>query len=141
MKEDQTVKETVQLPLSFANHHGIVIAQYQGEEKLLCRSNYNVMALQEVHRTITKDYPVVEVDDETFSKVLEYTFSQHSEASEMIADSLEDETMNFEDIAHALDEPDDLLSSEDDAPIIKLLNSLFFEAIQKKASDIHVEPL
>ncbi len=33
----------------------------------------------------------------------------------------------------------DLLSSEASAPIIKLVNSLFFQAIQKGASDIHIE--
>ncbi|MEY3090820.1 MAG: hypothetical protein RL113_1136 [Pseudomonadota bacterium] len=33
----------------------------------------------------------------------------------------------------------DLLSSEESAPIIKLVNSLFFQALQKGASDIHIE--
>jgi len=33
----------------------------------------------------------------------------------------------------------DLLSSEESAPIIKLVNSLFFQAIKKGASDIHIE--
>ena len=33
----------------------------------------------------------------------------------------------------------DLLSSEESAPIIKLVNSLFFQAIQKGSSDIHIE--
>ena len=32
-----------------------------------------------------------------------------------------------------------LLSSEESAPIIKLVNSLFFQAIKKGASDIHIE--
>ncbi|SFV57245.1 Type IV fimbrial assembly, ATPase PilB [hydrothermal vent metagenome] len=33
----------------------------------------------------------------------------------------------------------DLLSSEESAPIIKLVNSLFFQAIKKGASDVHIE--
>ena len=33
----------------------------------------------------------------------------------------------------------DLLSSEESAPIIKLVNSLFFQALQKGSSDIHIE--
>jgi len=32
-----------------------------------------------------------------------------------------------------------LLSNEESAPIIKLVNSLFFQAIKKGASDIHIE--
>lgn len=40
-----------------------------------------------------------------------------------------------------LEEPVDLLeSSENDAPIIKFVNTLLFRAIKDKASDIHIEP-
>ena len=34
---------------------------------------------------------------------------------------------------------EDLLENQDDAPIIRLINTLFTQAIQKKASDIHIE--
>ena len=33
----------------------------------------------------------------------------------------------------------DILTSEESAPIIKFVNSLFYQAIKKKASDIHIE--
>ena len=41
-----------------------------------------------------------------------------------------------------LDEPiiDLLDAGEDDAPVIKLVNTLMFRAVKEKASDIHVEP-
>ncbi|MCA9066815.1 MAG: Flp pilus assembly complex ATPase component TadA, partial [Planctomycetaceae bacterium] len=35
---------------------------------------------------------------------------------------------------------EDLLDSEDRAPVIKLVNSLLFEAVRSRASDIHVQP-
>jgi general secretion pathway protein E len=38
-------------------------------------------------------------------------------------------------------EPQDLLESgEDDAPIIKLVNSLLHNAVKERASDLHLEP-
>jgi len=38
-------------------------------------------------------------------------------------------------------EPQDLIDSdEDDAPIVKLVNSLLHTAVQERASDIHIEP-
>src|SRR3569833_658054 len=40
----------------------------------------------------------------------------------------------------ALAEPEDLLESEDDAPIIRLINALLTEAVKENASDIHIEP-
>lgn len=41
-----------------------------------------------------------------------------------------------------LDDPivDLLEAGEDDAPVIKLVNSLLFRAVKEKASDIHIEP-
>lgn len=37
-------------------------------------------------------------------------------------------------------EPKDLLDSADDAPIIRLVNSLMQHAVKERASDIHIEP-
>jgi general secretion pathway protein E len=44
-------------------------------------------------------------------------------------------------LAYDLNEPVDLLDAGDDeAPIIRLVNSLLFRAVKEKASDIHIEP-
>lgn len=43
--------------------------------------------------------------------------------------------------AYDLEGPIDILdASEDDAPVIKFVNSMIFRAVKEKASDIHVEP-
>ena len=40
-----------------------------------------------------------------------------------------------------LEGPIDILeATEDDAPVIKFVNSLIFRAVKEKASDIHIEP-
>ncbi|MFQ5509119.1 MAG: type II secretion system ATPase GspE [Leptospirillia bacterium] len=39
-----------------------------------------------------------------------------------------------------LDEPVDLLDADDEAPIIRLVNSVLFQAVKERASDIHFEP-
>jgi general secretion pathway protein E len=44
------------------------------------------------------------------------------------------------EIADDFNEPVDLLDADDEAPIIRLVNSLLFRAVKQKASDIHVEP-
>jgi type II secretory ATPase GspE/PulE/Tfp pilus assembly ATPase PilB-like protein len=38
-----------------------------------------------------------------------------------------------------LDEPQDLLDATDEAPIIRLVNSVLFQAVRQRASDIHFE--
>jgi general secretion pathway protein E len=44
------------------------------------------------------------------------------------------------DLAEDINKPIELLDGNDEAPIIRLLNSIFAEAILKQASDIHIEP-
>ena len=39
-----------------------------------------------------------------------------------------------------ISEPEDLLESEDDAPIIRMLNALLTQAVKEGATDIHIEP-
>jgi len=39
-----------------------------------------------------------------------------------------------------LEEPQDLLDASDEAPIINFVNSVLYEAVKERASDIHVEP-
>ena len=46
---------------------------------------------------------------------------------------------NLHKIAHELDEPQDLLDATDEAPIIRLVNSVLFQAVRQRASDIHFE--
>ena len=46
---------------------------------------------------------------------------------------------NLDQLAHELDEPQDLLDSTDEAPIIRLVNSVLFQAVRQRASDIHFE--
>jgi len=47
---------------------------------------------------------------------------------------------NLSALAEELAEPEDILDTDDEAPMIQLVNSIFFQAAQQKASDIHFEP-
>src|SRR5690606_32633165 len=43
-------------------------------------------------------------------------------------------------VAQQLPEPSDLMESDDDAPIIRLINAVLTSAVKENASDIHIEP-
>jgi general secretion pathway protein E len=61
------------------------------------------------------------------------------DAQQLVADLME-ESADLEAVAHELEEPQDLLDASDEAPIIKLVNSLMFRAVKERASDIHIIP-
>ncbi len=89
---------------------------------------------------LSLDYPIVMLDEESFerlkNKFLE--IQTGSDFEEMSTTS--DELIEVEaDLLEFIRNSQDLLSSEESAPIIKLVNSLFFQAIKKGASDIHIE--
>lgn len=86
------------------------------------------------------DYPVYILDKESFdrlkNKFLEIqTGSEFEEISAASEELIEVES----DLLEFIRNSQDLLSSEESAPIIKLVNSLFFQALKKGASDIHIE--
>ena len=58
-------------------------------------------------------------------------------AEALAADASTDLDALADEISH---EPQDLLDSADDAPIIRLVNSLLQQAVKERASDIHLEP-
>ncbi|RLA71094.1 MAG: type II/IV secretion system protein [Epsilonproteobacteria bacterium] len=89
---------------------------------------------------LSLDYPINMLDEASFerlkNKFLEIQtgtdFEEMSTASEELIE-VESDLLEF------IRNSQDLLSSEESAPIIKLVNSLFFQALQKGASDIHIE--
>ncbi len=65
----------------------------------------------------------------------------YNKMSDVGKDSSEDlNEGNLDTIGQELEEVQDLLDAADEAPIIRLVNSLLFRAVKQKASDIHVEP-
>jgi len=89
---------------------------------------------------LSLEFPITLVDDESFerlkNKFLEIqTGSDFEDMSTTAEELIEVES----DLLEFIRNSQDLLSSEESAPIIKLVNSLFFQAIKKGASDIHIE--
>jgi general secretion pathway protein E len=87
-------------------------------------------------------YNIVFLDTSSFeilyNKALEIRADK--QMSEIASDQ-ENAVIDDEDysISDFLKTSSDIMTSEESAPIIKFVNSLFYQAIKKKASDIHIE--
>jgi len=85
-------------------------------------------------------YPVNMVDEDSFSRLKNKFLEIQSGSDFEEISTTSDELIEVEsDLLEFIRNSQDLLSNEESAPIIKLVNSLFFQALQKKASDIHIE--
>lgn len=79
------------------------------------------------------------ISDQQFNDEISRQFEHSSNNTILSSEQLGGE-LDLQDVARELSEPEDLLESDDDAPIIRLINALITEAIKENASDIHVEP-
>ncbi len=89
---------------------------------------------------LSLDYPVSIVDTESFVRLKNKFLEIQTGTDFADMGTATDELIEVEgDLLEFIRNSQDLLSSEDSAPIIKLVNSLFFQALQKGSSDIHIE--
>ncbi len=126
------------IPFGFAQDHGVFLENGSQGIVLYHRPDTKADILQEVRRMLEQE-PALQVLSDNFEKRLEDSYSDRSTTSLSGVAEVES-SMGLDEIAAVLSEPEDLLKNEDDAPVIKMLNAIFFEAIRDKASDIHVEP-
>jgi general secretion pathway protein E len=85
----------------------------------------------------------VEVETELTSRreILAAIHEVYDRGADSITDIVEDAHEDFSALASEISaEPQDLLESSDEAPIIRLVDSLLQQAVKERASDIHIEP-
>lgn len=122
------------LPFSFAKRHGVVLSGHE----LLHLEGLTLGVLAEVRRFAGTGFAARQVDQSSFDNALSDTYQNDSEAAMQMIEDLGEE-VDLSSLAEAIPETGDLLEQEDDAPIIRLINSLLTEAVKVGASDIHVE--
>ena len=132
---------TSQLPYSFCKRYGIIATTSldTGEISLISRNGTPVGAIAEAQRLLGMVDRISVESEVDFNRLLGQHFENNRETSFTEAEKIGGE-LNLDDVARELSEPEDLLESDDDAPIIRLINALITEAIKENASDIHVEP-
>lgn len=134
-------KEVRLLPYSFARRHGAVLSSDVSElHKLFISEKCQKSVIAEVFRHWPHISEVEHVDQSRFDALLSEIYgrrgfdqSAESQGSSQVDEDLDSALQSVEKAA-------DLLDSDDDAPIIRLLNSLLSEAVRAGASDIHLEP-
>lgn len=125
------------LPYGFARRHGVLLQYKDAEASLYCRLPLNFTALAEVRRWLGYLPPLETGDAQAFDSRMALVYEQQRGAAAVAADGLDE--LDLASLADAVQETEDLLEQEDDAPIIRLINALLQEAIREDASDIHIE--
>ena len=123
----------------FAKRHGVLLIELHDDDaKIVYRKNASPDAILELRRHLRIPCRLEQVDDDVFNELLTKMYESQSGIAMQVAEDIGEE-LGLSDLLRDLPKAADLLDSEDDAPIIKLLNAMFTEAIKLSASDLHIE--
>ena len=90
----------------------------------------------------TIDLDIIFLDEISFERLYnKFIETKTDKQMSDITQTTEDATIDEDDmsISEFLKTSADIMTSEESAPIIKFVNSLFYQAMKKKSSDIHIE--
>jgi general secretion pathway protein E len=125
---------------AFAKRHGATLVDWRdGHAHIAHRPDVRVESLIELRRYCGAPLQLERVEPTAFERLLRDLYEQGGADAQAMVEGL-DESADLAALAEDLPEPEDLLESDDDAVIIRLINALLTQAVKEGASDIHIEP-
>jgi general secretion pathway protein E len=126
------------LPYSYAKRHGVLLIVLDETITVAHQTQLPNETLIELRRFLQQPFQLKQISPEEFDTLLTQTYESNSDATMQLAAGMSDE-LDLDHFIQGLPRTEDLLENQDDAPIIRLLNAVFSQAIKQKASDIHLE--
>ncbi|MEM7570463.1 MAG: ATPase, T2SS/T4P/T4SS family, partial [Pseudomonadota bacterium] len=130
---------TAELAYSDAKRFGFLPINTDGAMAVALRDTADPSVLGEARRIIGGPFTVIKKTDREFDDLLAAHYSNQSIDASAVTSGLDDEE-GLGGLTEAMPTAADLLDTQDDAPVIQLINQLIAEAARTGASDIHIEP-
>ncbi len=125
---------------AFAKRQGGTVIDWQGDVPTVALAPHATLATYaELQRYLGVSPTIERFDATAYERLLRDLYEQGGTDARDLADSI-DSGIDLRALAEELPEPQDLMESDDDALIIRLINALLTEAVKENASDIHIEP-
>ena len=132
-------EEGSSLPIQFARKHTLFPFRDPADGVLrVAVHRLNEEVLENVSTFFAQSVQPVLSSKKNISEAINRTYERSSESAGEAIENLENGDLTIR--AADLDEPQDLLDASDEAPIINFVNSVLYEAVKDRASDIHIEP-
>ncbi len=134
--EEELQDITSEFNFAFAKRHHVLF----NDETLTisyCDAT-SIEGLMEARRFASNKVSLKYLADDEFEQALTVQYQHDTSKTQQLVEDLGNDVDLFT-LADELTETQDLLESEDDAPIIRLINATLSEAIKEGASDVHIE--
>ncbi|MBW2731424.1 MAG: type II secretion system ATPase GspE [Deltaproteobacteria bacterium] len=121
-----------ELPINYAKTH-LVLPLFRHDQavKVLCANPDGVDAIDDMRTMLGAEVIPVLSTSEHVLDLINRTYAKRTSAVDLEEN---------EDVSGDSEELVDIIDSTDEAPIIRWVNSLIFQAVKDRASDIHIEP-
>lgn len=127
------------VPVKFARRNNI-IAVDEREGKVILAVNHPLKfhPVDEVSEMMGQPVETIVSTREEIAAAINRAYKEQTDVVDEMLDDMEPD--DVEEIADELDTSQDLLDLANKAPIIKLVNMILFQALEMRASDVHIQP-
>ncbi len=133
------VYEPSELDTEVSVKNYLLFSMYKDEASAFMCERYLVEASNYYTKLPTK-FPLYILDEDSFDRLYNRFLELRTDKTmeSMQEENVEEDEENIS-LTDFLRTSSDILTSEESAPIIKFVNALFYQAVKKRASDIHIE--
>jgi general secretion pathway protein E len=123
------------VPIGFAKQHRALAVKREGDAVVVATADpLDLGALDDIRAQLGAEvFPVLVPSQKVLDAINHVYGAKHDKGGELGETEDEDEMGEAEELV-------DILDVNDEAPIIRWVNSLLFNAVKERASDIHIEP-
>ncbi|CAM3714954.1 type II secretion system ATPase GspE [Bordetella tumulicola] len=124
------------LPYRWARAQRAVLLLRPGASQLTTSPRTPAWAVREILRC-HGEVPITQVSDEALETLLNAAYSDTADAAVVMG--VAENEIDLDRLLQDIPEVADLLETQDDAPVIRMINALFAQAARDGASDMHIE--
>lgn len=125
------------IPYTFARTNKICI--FAADEQfvhLATSTKVNPLVITEIKRKVNLPIKIHQIEDKVFDALVAEAYSSANAAA--VVDDMQDD-IDISDLMQHLQKTEDLLESENDAPVIRIINAFLTQAVKEDASDVHID--
>lgn len=125
------------IPYMFARTNKVCIFAADDEFVYVATSGgLKPLVMSEIKRKVHQPIKISAINEKQFDALLAEAYSSANAAA--VVDDIQDD-IDISDLMQNLQKTEDLLESENDAPVIKIINAFLTQAVKEDASDVHLD--
>jgi general secretion pathway protein E len=130
-------KYSRRIPYTFARSNKVCIFAADEEYVYVATSSkLSPLVISEIKRKVQQPLKINHIEERSFDALIAEAYSSANAAA--VVDDIQ-EDIDLSNLMQNLQKTEDLLESENDAPVIKIINAFLTQAVKEDASDVHLD--